>query len=445
MLPYRYHSLQHDDSIRILALHRSSNYLDPLTCTIQHVRLSDASLKYEAVSYVWGDTTEQESIYLHNGRRELRVGRSCSKVLRDLRRKDYDRLVWIDAICIDQENLVERAEQVCIMTDIYESAFEVLVYLGEETTGSRILFEELAEATEALLQGKSLDQRPLPSANVIQALDDLLQRPWFKRVWVLQEVCMKDSIAFICGADSASGKALRECAYGYQNSRITKDILPLVLRLTAEYPTELSTLQATLWNMLYRSRTCLATDPRDKIFALKSLLGSRQLELDFLINYTRSVEETFIGTALFLLPVLGLRILTAVRHPHNFDMPSWIPDWSQHFPLNADFCDLQLPSWDYKPFDEERCTIYLPPQAERNCLELHVTGGSRYARIVYRSRAFLFDNLYEAEEQLKWLYHGLENLRKLFRLEGMSNDPTVRDHLGKEIFEGRYRARTVSD
>lgn len=57
------------------------------------------------------------------------------------------------------------------------------------------------------------------------------------------------------------------------------------------------------------------------------------MDIDSLISYVKSVEGIFVNTALFLLPVLGLRLLTAVRHPRDLDMPSWAPDWSQRRPL----------------------------------------------------------------------------------------------------------------
>lgn len=140
MLPYRYQPLQHSDSIRILILRPSSNTSDPLIARLRHLRLSDASLKHEAVSYTWGDNSDQQTIYFHNGGSELRIGRNCHNALRSLRYERQERWLWIDAICIHQQNLRERADQVQIMDRIYTSAFSVLVYLGEETIGSRILF-----------------------------------------------------------------------------------------------------------------------------------------------------------------------------------------------------------------------------------------------------------------------------------------------------------------
>ncbi|KAF2709193.1 HET-domain-containing protein [Pleomassaria siparia CBS 279.74] len=438
MVPYRYYLLQHADSIRILVLHGSSNSSDPIKCTIQHARLSDASLKYEAVSYAWGDTSHLEPVYFHDGRRELEVGRNCHSVLENLRQKGHDRLLWIDAICINQGNLVERASQVCIMDNIYRRAFNVVVHLGEETAGSRVLFEELAEADNC-------DQRPPPSDIIIRELDILFQRPWFHRVWVLQEVYMKGSVTFMCGSACASAQALTDCTFGYKRCLVTKNRCPLALILVKNETPDILTAQLSLWSLLYMSRACLATDPRDRVFALKSLIGRRQSDMDALINYTTSVEETFIETAMFLLPVLGLRILTAIRHSHDLNMPSWIPDWSQHLPLYyAVFDDVYIQDMLEPNYsDEPRYSIRSPSHSEDNCLELNVKG-ARYAQIVHRSKRFSFNSLDDAEAQMKGLYHDLDNLRKLLGWEGTRDDSIIHNQLGREILERTYTDCTKS-
>lgn len=115
MLPYQYQPLQYDDSVRILVLHPSVDNSDPIKCTIQQARLSDASLEYEALSYTWGDTAQTQAVHLDNGERELFVRENCHNALWHLRYTDAERLLWIDAICIDQDNLQERSKQVRMM------------------------------------------------------------------------------------------------------------------------------------------------------------------------------------------------------------------------------------------------------------------------------------------------------------------------------------------
>lgn len=447
MLSYQYQPLQYDDSIRVLVLHPSLNDSDPILCTLQSARLSDASLEYTALSYTWGDNAQQQAISLHHGTRKLPVRRNCHDALQRLRNGTRDRLLWIDAICINQTDLSERARQVRIMDRIFDCASNVTVFLGEETEGSRILFEELT----AVDYGHRPHLSPI-SDIIVQELKSLFDRSWFERVWVLQEVCAKGSLTIMCGSASVSSDALSSVYrrfFGYRKYRGGTKINrpPLALEWIARPPTEYSTPQSNLWNRLFESRKCLATDPRDKIFALKSLIGSKQSEIDPLISYKQTLEQCFTKVALFLLPVIGLRILTAVRHPHKMDMPSWIPDWSQNLPLHPFYAvdeDLDEAANAFglvlKQSNERMhriCTISDGEDGDR--LELQVTG-FQYARIVDRSLTFSFDNIDDAEIQMKALYYSLDNLRELISkdMQEMQENHVVCDRIGHKILDGKH-------
>jgi len=90
----------------------------------------DESPCYEALSYVWGDEKNTRSIFLDG--RVWNVTASLESALRHLRREDEtDRILWVDALCINQGNTVERNQQVSVMRDIYETAQDVLVWFGE--------------------------------------------------------------------------------------------------------------------------------------------------------------------------------------------------------------------------------------------------------------------------------------------------------------------------
>ncbi|XP_014558240.1 hypothetical protein COCVIDRAFT_82062, partial [Bipolaris victoriae FI3] len=110
--------------LRVLTLHPSLNDSDPIACTIQHASLSDASLEYKALSYTWGNSTLTKKI-------EWNGGREWQLALGYLRLRHEDRLVCIDAICINQLDMAERACQVRIRDEVYRRASNILVYLGE--------------------------------------------------------------------------------------------------------------------------------------------------------------------------------------------------------------------------------------------------------------------------------------------------------------------------
>ena len=106
---------------------------DQLACQLMSVSLN-GSTSYYALSYVWGDPNDRESIFL-NGH-AFEVTHNLAIALRYLRNPRDDRVFWIDAICIDQRNLDERSAQVRIMKDIYQSAEKVVSWLGERDDSS---------------------------------------------------------------------------------------------------------------------------------------------------------------------------------------------------------------------------------------------------------------------------------------------------------------------
>ncbi|XHG04947.1 hypothetical protein AWENTII_008201 [Aspergillus wentii] len=128
MEPLVYTDLSGFDSIRLLELEPSESPQDPIRC---HMVQDDLSQKpdYDAISYAWGNTTRKITISVNDCR--LGVTMNLWSALFRLRRKEERRRLWVDAICINQENIQERNQQVRIMRDIYQSAKHVIIWLGE--------------------------------------------------------------------------------------------------------------------------------------------------------------------------------------------------------------------------------------------------------------------------------------------------------------------------
>jgi hypothetical protein len=132
---YRYQPLQNNDTIRILTLDSGQPY-DPLTGSLQAVPM-DLAGSYEAVSYVWAEPGLPETAYeidIRNGDGNSEVlalrGGSIFAALRQLRLPDRSRRIWADQCCINQDDLVERSQQVQFMNRIYSNAAHILVWLG---------------------------------------------------------------------------------------------------------------------------------------------------------------------------------------------------------------------------------------------------------------------------------------------------------------------------
>ena len=131
---YAYRSLNYElgQEIRLIVL-LSGNYHEPLRCEIVHANLLDKP-KFEALSYTWADEYGDDSIRGEIAcvpcRRVIRLTANCENALRRLRLSTKSRTIWVDAVCIDQNNIKERNHQVRQMGSIYASAQQVVIYLG---------------------------------------------------------------------------------------------------------------------------------------------------------------------------------------------------------------------------------------------------------------------------------------------------------------------------
>lgn len=304
---YEHLPLEHEKSIRVLVLFPSQNRDDDvqfrlLTKRLSHSDLKDIEPTYEALSYTWGDPTDTARIYSDQGANaSLEVTRNCFNALKALRQSHERRYMWIDAICINQNDLEERSRQVRLMARIFANASRTIIYLGEHTPSSRVVFQELAEAAAGPMKqcsacGQVKPFREKPGIHIVKGLEELIQRPWFHRVWVLQEVVMNPERIVLCVDDAVSWKTLDALFFGYKHLRVTKEPIPFAW--DPQYFAETGTsVWHILWICLHETRESLASDNRDKIFSLKALLGNEQDEVDQLIDYTKTQEETFINLA----------------------------------------------------------------------------------------------------------------------------------------------------
>jgi hypothetical protein len=139
---YTYRPMRNGDSIRLIHLHHSADDSAPITISILRARLSDAKLEYEALSYTWGKQYLKQTVFCRNPPSILEVTQNCYSALRRLR-NDSVRCLWIDAICINQNDDNERSAQVRMMDRVFATASRVIIDFGEETPGSRLLSTNL--------------------------------------------------------------------------------------------------------------------------------------------------------------------------------------------------------------------------------------------------------------------------------------------------------------
>ena len=182
MSSYSYSLLPPDgDNIRLLRLLPNEDEAAPLCCKLEKYSLQRPGQRthlYEALSYVWGDPHEILPIYVGENRLQLLITVNLHAALSRLRDHSFERIMWVDAICIDQDNPKERSQQVQLMAKIYNNAHRVIVWLGEEAVEIKGALQDIQ-----LSANEEFAERSKKEINE-RAIRSLLHRPWFQRIWV---------------------------------------------------------------------------------------------------------------------------------------------------------------------------------------------------------------------------------------------------------------------
>ena len=161
---------------------------------------------YEALTWCWG-TAPSDCLLLieqqnstNSKRQKMAVSEELAWALKYLRDEIESRIIWIDAICIDQNSTDEKNHQVQMMAKIYSHAERVVVWLGMDDHNSR---KAITFVKDEILQLQRFDELCDDERNSQkwQALLLLMQRPWFFRRWVVQEISLAKDAIIHCGPD----------------------------------------------------------------------------------------------------------------------------------------------------------------------------------------------------------------------------------------------------
>lgn len=158
-------------------------------------------VEYEALSWCWGQEVKDRAIRILEGTKyyRLAVTRDLTLALKYLRHPHEARILWIDALCINQENHEERNHQVQMMSLIYSGAKQACIWLGEDTDDSTTAIGFINEIMR--LENFDTISEKRENASKWQSLLLLMQRPWFSRRWVVQEIALARSATIYCGND----------------------------------------------------------------------------------------------------------------------------------------------------------------------------------------------------------------------------------------------------
>lgn len=331
----RYRRLRRGE-IRLMLLEPGSEH-DAIEFCMIHCNLSRC-FRYEALSYAWG-TGKPDQTCMQDGQETL-VTRNLSQALRSLRLKDRSRLLWVDAICIDQYDDYEKKEQVQQMPRIYNQATQVIVWLGTWSTAASEAFswnEPLRSKTQAswfrdVRPGFVFEPQPLDFVRRPpdwRLLNDFLEFPWFRRAWVLQEVIYGKRVMIRCGkrhmhwsdfqtsvaAISRDGRFLELLSDTAQQS--VKNIMAMSRTTHSGFS------QPSLLSVLLKTNTTQCQNPIDKIYAVLSLSREAQDFSIFQPDYTISTLEAYENCAELMMETSGRPdVLCCTSSPSTFP---WTP------------------------------------------------------------------------------------------------------------------------
>ncbi|KIM96073.1 hypothetical protein OIDMADRAFT_132811, partial [Oidiodendron maius Zn] len=271
---------------------------DPIQCQLFESKIpsSEDISNYAALSYTWGSTSRPCDIIINDSR--MTVTKSVYLALRNLRYREKDRVLWVDALSINQSDKNEQGQQVQQMGSIYSKAERVIIWLGEATynTDYEISDKQLVDTWLAVVR----DLRPDQKALLVKGLQSLLHRNWFKRVWVIQETGNARAADIVCGNKSvlASTFARMPSLLGITldlHCQSIIDIMPGSLRDSSWWAKK-----RDLYIMLDKFRDSEATDPKDKIYALLGISSDACNTNLLRADYRKSLQDTIFDTVSFL-------------------------------------------------------------------------------------------------------------------------------------------------
>ena len=213
-----YSPLLHRRDIRLLSI-KSGTGKEGVEVTLETYEL-DSNTQFTALSYVWGDVIPPHWIVC-NGH-QVPITRSLWGVLSQLRKQQFHCLLWVDAICINQKDEKEKGSQVAMMRDIYKRAVNVIFWLGEQERYDedavhlmRSFFEKHPNRSDLEQHRvKTLEELGLPANNDGWCgWASLFSRPWFGRVWIVQEFLNAKNSVFLSGALQIRTELLVYCGF----------------------------------------------------------------------------------------------------------------------------------------------------------------------------------------------------------------------------------------
>lgn len=334
----RYDTLP-EGCIRLLSIHNASLDGDVLVgFRLITVPLSTAPT-YEAISYCWGSTDLCTGIFVSTPDRGEQVYRvtenlaSCLHSLITSKRPGHEKpsYIWIDQVCINQQDMDERSVQVRFMADIYKTAAGVIVWLGQES--------------DFVLEDNNFIPQTSPDTqwrdrSVLLWIQEwaIFYRPWFTRLWVFQEAVFAQRIVMLLGPAFLAWDTIKDMKEDFHDFQ-EEDFDDQYGLGGLEYYMIIYSIHAAKYDMeqkghvnfgklMWQMTEQKCQDPRDKIFGLAGF-ASNILPVDF-VDYKLSTSVIVQNCTRHLITETGsLEAITYTNSSVPGRTPSWVPLWHE--------------------------------------------------------------------------------------------------------------------
>lgn len=331
---------------------------------ISHVSLDDNPC-FDALSYMWGPPRPVYNIFL-DGNSTLCIGRNLRKALDDMRQEDKPRVLWTDAICINQSDFDEREHQVRLMRKIYSSAQVVCAWIDHNAEPRGDVFDDLQQL------GKGVEIGDVHDPAHWYPVADIFRNAYWRRLWIQQELILASRIEIYCRRSVFDGlcllqfqrKVIRSVEYNigrfdHPESKLRRYITGMTRSFMGgilqgqrallnegnienrgqnqhsdEINLDLTTRRAHLMGLFLDSAGLSMTDPRDRVYGILGITAEDD-EHDVSLDYKASILSVYSQVFRIFLARYESLIFLCFNRDQGIDeissgerFPTWMPDSS---------------------------------------------------------------------------------------------------------------------
>lgn len=329
---YEYSAITEPGTIRLIRLQPSPDLEAAIQCSLIHRTLEecqdDIIDHYTALSYVWGDETDRQNIAIDGKSLDITASLDCA--LRHLRDETRILYAWADGVCINQKDVQDRNFQVSQMGSIYSTAHHTIIFLGPSSHESNIAMRRIASKDPAV------NESDVHGNQILE--EHILNRPWFTRAWILQELVLSVDPWVQTGRvlvrwDRFCHQVLRD---DLVQGNIRRQRVDDMKKTRNQHKTNIETNVVTsgkfLCDMLSRRRGVGVSDPRDMVYAHLGLCDNA-IQSTIPVDYDRSIADLYEHVA--RIHITSCRSLYILFHVEEIQpehrrpgLPSWVPDWT---------------------------------------------------------------------------------------------------------------------